>query len=506
MTRKPLLSLVVLAALFFSVALAQSLPALTPPGAAAGIYTRNLAIKQAFFINFQAEWRRLGLSDLFKRMLEEDGELTADDVQLAGEVLNIDLVGREGILVVYPSGDVFAMARPSADRVDTLIALLNKSMENPVTRNGWVLERFDDEEGGMPGYLGHNGELVLMGSEGAVERFLAGDRGLELPAEGDLVVWVEGEPLWPLLEDPALGLPPRVVNSIKTFNDYAFSMTIEADGFHTYSRLGLAPQYDPELAALFLTDEAAWPLDDLPRGLSVYSGVFDLAAFGDYVTRYAAELGEDFVLDLSAFGNHFALVDAGSESPEEALQNPTGNLLLILETRDPLTAEVTLLTWLQMLAGFAMPEGAGGFQVNPVDMGGLQGKEVMVGMLGTYYLVTDGDRLYLATSPRAADLIGGPTLAEDPDYRRIAKTFLPKRATGFSYGNNREAIKQAAQLLPFMMMQSVEDPETQAMLYEFSSKLAQFLDFVADHLGANAGYQQRKDNALEGRGLLEVAW
>ena len=506
MTRKPFLSLVFAGALLLSTALAQSLPALTPPGAAGGVYTRNLAIKQAFFINFQAEWRRLGLSDLFKQMLEQDGELTADDLQLAGEVLNIDLVGREGLLVVYPSGDVFALARPSAERVDTFIALLNKSMENPTTRNGWVLERMDDGMEGMSGYIGHNGELVLMGTEGAVERFLAGERGLELPIEGDVVAWIEGEPLWPLLEDPALGLPPRVVDSIKTFGSYAFGMTIEADGLHTATRVGFEPQYDPDLAALFLTDETAWPIDELPRGLSAYSGVFDLAAFGDYVTRYASELGQDFVLDLSAFGSHFALVDAGAASPEEALQNPTGNLLFVLETRDPLTAEVTLLTWFQMLAGFATPEGTGGFQVNEVDMGGLPGKEISVGMLGTFYLVSDGNRLYLATSERAADLIGGPTFAEDPDYRRLAETYLPDAASGLSYGNDRESLKQAAQMLPFMMMQTVEDPEVQAMLYEFSDKFSQFLGFVADHLGASAGYQARQGNVLEGHGLLEVAW
>jgi len=494
-------------ALILSVplALAQSLPALTPPGAAAGLYTRNLAVKKAFFIDFQTEWNRLGIFDSLKQLLQNDGELSADDLQLASEVLNLDLVGREGIFVVYPSGDFFALARPAANRVDTLIALLNKSMQQPETRKGWKLDRSEEE--GRPVYLGHNGELILFGSAGAVDRFLDGDRGLNPPVEGDLAFWVGAEPLWPLLEQPDLGLPPQVVRTLKTFRGLAWSLEIEDGGIFTRSRLSLDPAQDPELARLFLPGDGAWPLDELPKGVAASSMVFDLAAFGDYATRYAADLGEDFQLDLSAFGNHLALVDAGSEDPQKALQNPLGNLLVIFETRDTLTAEVTLLTWFQMLAGFSSPEGSGGFSVEALEVNGLPAKKLRVGMLGNLYLVTGEDRLYLATSDRALallekqDRIGG-----EAGYRRLAEAYLPETYVSAGFNDNSKSLEQVAEMLPFLMMQTVDDPEAQAVTIEIVDKYAQFLRFVAGRLGPSLTYSRVQGSDLVGFGFTEVAW
>ncbi|XOB99364.1 hypothetical protein ACMC9I_04570 [Deinococcota bacterium DY0809b] len=502
--KKPYLFLL---ALVFALlpATAQSLPALTPPGATAGLYTRNLAIKKAFFIDFQTEWNRLGFFDSIKDLAAQDGEVNADDLQLLSEILNVDLVGREGLLVVYPSGDFFALARPSANRVDTLIALLNKSMENPETRNGWKLDR--TEEGNTPVYVGHNGELILIGSEGAVERFLSGERGLKLPVEGDLAFWLDAEPLWPLLESPDLGLPPQVVRTLKTFGGFSWSLEIQDGGVFTRSRLPLNPDQDAELARILMPADPAWPLDELPKGVAASSMVFDLAAFGDYATRYAADLGADFQLDLSAFGNRLALVDAGSTDPQEMLQNPIGNLLIVLETRDALTAEVTLLSWIQMLAGFSTPEGTGGFTVEALEIAGMPAKKIGVGMLGTLYLVAGEDRLYLATSERAARLLESPDqLANDAAYRQLAETYLPDQFHGVSYTNNRRSLEQMAQMLPMMMMQTIDDPDAQALVFELTDKYAQFLNFLAERVGSSISYQQVQGNDLVGFGFTEVAW
>ena len=494
-------------ALILSVplALAQSLPALTPPGAASGLYTRNLAVKKAFFIDFQTEWNRLGFFDSIKDLAAQDGEVNADDLQLLSEILNVDLVGREGLLVVYPSGDFFALARPSANRVDTLIALLNKSMQNPKTRNGWKLDR--TEEGNTPVYVGHNGELILFGSEGAVERFLAGDRGLKPPVVGDLAFWVDAEPLWPLLEQPDLGLPPQVVRTIKTFGGLAWSLEVQEGGIFTHSRIALDPGQDEGLAQLLLPSGQAWPLDDLPKGVGASSFVFDLPALGTYLTGYAQHLGQDLQLDLSAFGDHLALIDAGSEDPQEALQNPMGNLLVVFETRDTLTAEVTLLTWIQVLAGFSTPEGSGGFAVEAQQLAGMPAKKLQVGLLGNLYLITGEDRLYLATSEKAARLLeSGERIADDPAYRTLAKAYLPEDYSGVGYTNSRRSLEQTAQVLPMMMMQTIDSPAAQARMAEFADKFAQFTRFLATRLGSSVSYQQTQGNDLVGFGFTEVAW
>ncbi len=494
----------ILAAVLLLSAAAQSLPALTPPGAAAGFYTRNLAVKKAFFIDFQLEWKRLGFFDLFKEAVEKEGDLNSDDLQLASEVLNLDLVGREGLIAVYPSGDFFAIARPSADRVDTLIALLNKTMDHPQKRAGWLLERDDSE--GLPVYVGHNGELLLAASEGALERFFGGERGLKVPLEGDLAYWGYAQPLWPLLEDQEQ-LPPEIVRAVKTFVSLAGAFDIKEGGAFTRSRFALDPDQDPVLASLFLPSGAAWPLGELPRGVSAGSYVFDLAALGDYVSRLAAVFGEDLNLDLSAFGRRVAFVDAGSEDPQEALSNPLGNLLIVLETKDTLTAEVTLLTWLQSLAGFATPEGEGGFSVEATEVAGMPAKRLTIGMLGNLVLVTGEDRLYLATSERAAALLeASEKLADDPKFVQLAKLYLPDRYTGASYTDNREAIQQAARMLPLMMMQTVDDPEVQAFTFEFAEKLARLLDFLAGRVGSGVSYQKIQGSAVEGFGFMEVAW
>ncbi len=487
------------------VALAQSLPALTPPGAIAGFYTRNLAIKKAFFIAFQAEWNRLDFFDSFENIAEEGG-FDAEDLQIISDVLNIDLVGREGIFVFYPSGDFFALARPSADRVDSLIALLDRSMVNPEIYRGWKLDRSDD--GSNPLLVGHNGELLLLGSQGAVERFLAGDRGIRPPVEGDLVFWVDTGPFAPLLHDPELELPPEVIRSISTFSKFSWALDIQEGGVFIRSRFALDPNQDPELASLLLPTDQAWALDELPKGVSVSSFVFDLPAFGDYVTNYAQMFGvQDLQLDLSAFGDHLAMVDAGTSDPQEALQNSLGNLLFIMETRDSLTAEVTLLSWIQMLAGFSTPEGSGGFRVESLEVAGMPAKMLSVGILGNLYLVSGDDRLYLATSKRALQLLdSGETVGEDAGFRRLAQAYLPASYVSASYTDNRKTLEQIAGLLPLMMMQTVDDPDVQAMTIELTDKYAQFLHFVATRLGPSIGYVQVQGDELIGFGFMEVAW
>ncbi len=490
-----------------SLALAQSLPSLTPPGAAAGLYTRNLAIKKPFFIDFQTEWNRLGIAEALQDMLAEDNELTDEDVELMGEIFSLDLVGREGIFVIYPNGDVFALARPAAGHVDEFIALLDNAMENPEASHGWKLDRAA-EDGDNPLVVGHNGEILLFGTEGAVDRFLSGDRGMKPPVEGDLAFWIDAQYLWPLLENSGLELPPEAVQAIKTIGGVSWALDIQEEGVSTRSRVPILPDQDPELARILLPSDHAWPLGDLPVGVGVSSFTFDLAAFGDYATGLARAFGmDDLQLDLSAFGNHLALIDAGTNNPQEALQNPLGNLLVILETRDTLTAEVTLLTWMQMLAGFSTPEGSGGFSVEALEVNGMPAKKLNIGMVGDLFLVTGSDRLYLATSKRALDLLANDSsLAGEPGFRKLAQNHLADRYSSASFTDNRKSLEQLADMLPFMMLQTVSDPEAQAATYELTQKYAQFLKFVAQRLGPGISYQQVQGNDLISFGFTEVTW
>jgi len=492
-----------LAFALLSLAAAQSLPALTPPGAAGGLYTRNLAVKKAFFVNFQAEWNRLGINDMFIDMIESDPEVAPEDVDEVSKYLTIDIIGREAILTFYADGNFFALARPSADKTGEIISGLRDAMENPQERGGWLVE--EDDSDGMTVVFGVSSDTILIASKGAADRFFAGDRGLKLPVSGDLAIWLKPQPLWIYLNDPSLGLPPSAVTAIKTFTGFAGAASFELDGVHGSDSVCFDPNQDSQLASIFLAGKQAWNLAQLPRGVNVTSGVLDIPALGDYVNRWAMEFGTDLQLDLSSFGERFALIDAGAEDPQQALQNPMGNLLLLLETKDSLTAEVTLLSWLQMAAAFSTPEGQGGFEVQAINVGGREGKAIQLGMAGTLYLVSYDDHLALATSEEALGLLNGPNLASDPGFARLSK-LLPASYSSASYGDNRKSLEQAAQLLPFMMMQTVDDAETQQFMAELTVKLSQFFSFVAEHTGGSISYSKQTGNCLAGSSFTEVEW
>ncbi len=492
-----------LAAALFSLAAAQSLPALTPPGAAGGIYTRNLAVKKAFFVNFQAEWNRLGINDLFLDVLNKDAEVTQDDIDKVGKFLTVDVVGREGIVVFYADGSFFFMARPSANRATEIINAVREQMKSPRKLKGWLIE--ESVEGDTTVIAGVSSDAILIASKEAADRFFAGDRGLKMPVSGDFAAWVEPEPLWSYLEDPSLGIPPNGVTAIKTFSGFAGATSFETDGIHSSGSICFDPSQDAEMAAVFLPGESAWKLADLPLGVSATTGVLDLPALGDYVNRWAAEFDSEMELDLSAFGKRFAMIDAGSDNPQDALQNPMGNLLLLLETKDSLTAEVTLLSWLQMGAAFSTPEGQGGFSVEPITVDGRDGKAVQMGMAGTLYLVSYDDHLALATSKDALNLLSAPPLSSDPNFARLAK-LLPASYSSASYGNYKKSLNQAAQMLPLMMMQTVDDAESQQFMTELAMKLSQFFSFVAERTGGTISYTKQKGSCLASSGFTEVDW
>lgn len=487
-----------------ALASAQSLPKLTPPGAVGGLYTRNLAVKKAFLVNFQAEWNRLGIAKMFSDLVKDQND-DAGDVKKVEKLLSADLVGREGIVVFYPDGSFFVMARPSAERADEIIKLVRESLKNPQQMKGWLIEESQQEDLPTPVIVGVSNDALLIASKDAADRFFKGDRGLEMPASGDFTIWGEAQPLWVYLNDPNLGLPPEAVTAVKTFKGFAYATNLELDGIHSSGSFCLDPSKDADLAAIFLPKATAWPLGDLPAGVSATSGTLDLPLLGKYITHWAKVLRQDMEIDLSAFGQRYALVDAGTLDPQQALQQPFGNLLLLLETKDSLTAEVTLLSWLQMTAAFSTPEGQGGFSVEPVTVAGHEGKKVSIGMAGDLYLVSLEDRLALATSKKAIDLLQAPPLKNDPGFAKLA-AMLPPAYAGASYGNYRTFLKQTAQLLPLMMMQTIDDAQTQAFMAELSTKLSKFFDFVASRVGGGISYDVVQKGCMNSTSFTQVNW
>jgi len=492
-----------LVAVVLSLAAAQSLPALTPPGAAGGLYTRNLAVKKAFFVNFQAEWNRLGINDLFLEAIKSEPDVTQEDIDEVSKFLSLDLIGREAILTFYADGNFFFMTRPSAQKTAEIIAAIREELESPQQRGGWLIE--EDEEDGLTTILGVSSDAILFASKGAADRFFAGDRGLKMPIDGDLALWFDAKPLWIYLDDPSLGIPPNGIAAIKTFTGLGVAANLETNGINDSGYFCFDPSQDADLANIFLVGESAWNIADLPSGVSVSTGMLDLPALGNYINRWAAEFDAGLEIDLTSFGKRFAIVDAGADDPQEVLQNPLGNLLVLLETTDSLTAEVTLLSWLQMAAAFSTPEGQGGFSVEPITVNGREGKAVQLGMAGTLYLVSYDDRLAIATSEAALNLLAAPKLSSNSDFVRLSK-MLPAKYVGASYSDNRKTLEQAAQLLPFVMMQSVEDAETQRFMTELTAKLSEFFSFVANRTGGSISYTQRNGPCLQSAGFTQINW
>ncbi len=508
--------------------LAASLPAGAPPGAVLALYTRNLAIKKAFFVDFQAELVRQKLT--WNDLLALLGGQGADNAQATAELKRIlplyslDAIGQEGLFAVYPDGSLLALARPSAAAKDRVLGALKKTLGKTRPFHGWRaknLSRPEEDYQVLAGY--RDGTLMLYGHMGknpgiAAGFFTAGGKkGLKFPLEGDLSFLADFEPLFPLADQlgrsPAKGgrggIPPRFLAMLKTFRHYAFALSLDKDGVRSRYRFAFNPKADPKLAGLFLKPCRPWPLADLPRGISATSLCFPLADLGAYLTELGAAFGQkDFELDLSAFGDRVALVSFAPKTQPGAAptaQNPLGDLLVFLEAKDDLTAETTLLSWLQLLAASSTPQGKGGFAVERYRVGDYRGKKITVGLGGAVYLFDLGDRLALATSERAAQGLAGPRLASDPLFRKYAAGY-PSDAHSLSYGDLGGTFRGLAESLltttPLAVSQTTSPKEAMALL----QRIAGYLEYVAGKLGAEVGHTRVEGSTLVGESFSEVRW
>ncbi len=498
---------------------AASLPAMAPKGAVFTLYLRNLAVKKAFFVDFQAELARLKLTadDLVTLFAGEELDRKArEEIARFLKFMSLDAIGQEGLLAVYPDGSFLALARPSASAAPAFFEELKKNLGNTEPYRGWNLKRFGEEgeeyrlvvgyrdgTAVVAGYPAGGTPLALGFFEGNVER------GLELALGGDLVFQFDFPPLAALAEPlfAEQNVPARLKALIRTPKRLASALTIVKEGIEARSVFALEPDADPELAGLFLEDCRPWPLGDFPQADSVASYCFPLPKLARYLSALFADFGVDFELDLDAFGNRLALATLAvpGQDPALALQKPLGDMLLYLETKDDLTAETTLTTWLQMFAAASTPEGQGGFQVERYEVGPYRGKRITLGIGQPIFLFNLGDRLVLATSEEAAKALARPKLGEDPAFQKWAPRF-PKDAVMLSYGNAGPALKLAGEQLAATTPMFVQNPEDLQATMEFSKRMAQFFAFLGERVGVGIGYTRIEGEKRVSYGLTEVRW
>ena len=515
---RKLLVFLMAAVLLALPAAAKSLTAIVPSRPVMVLYTQNLAVKKAFFVDFQAELKRqkLTLEDLIELFAgdEKPGDQELDELKRYLKLFSLDAVGEEGILAVYPDGSLLALARPSARVRETFFRDLREVLGRTRPMNGWNV-KYLDQEGDLALIAGYRDGLALLlvspnPEDSIALGFLKGDAatGVRLPLAGDVVFYLDARPLEPLIQGAAQSLPPRVVNALLTPKEYAAALTVVKQGLESQSRFVLDPEADPALAKLLLPENCRpWPLETFPRAQTVASYCFSLPEFGDYLSELSAAAGFELPLDLSAFGDRLALVSlvVPTENPAELMQKPLGDMLLYLEARDDLTAETTLMSWLQMFAASSTPEGQGGFEVSRYDVGPYQGKKITLGIGQPVFLFNLGDRLVLATSEVAAQTLAGPRLKDDPDFARWAGR-IPEDAVLESYSNARGAFKILGEQLAATTPLFVEDPEELPAMMEFNRRLAKFFEFLDQRLGVSIAYTRVRGNVRVSEGMTEVRW
>jgi len=380
--------------------------------------------------------------------------------------------------------------------------------------NGWNVKYLDQTEDYtlIAGY--REGLALLLGSPSPKDSialgFLKGSAtpGIRLPLTGDVTFVLDATPLEPLLQGAAGELPPRILNALLAPKTYALALSVTKEGFTSQSRFVLDPEADPALAKLLLPENCRpWPLAEFPKAQSVASYCLSLPGLGDYFSELAAAAGFDLPVDLTAFGDRLALVSlvVPTENPAELMQKPLGDMLLYLEAKDDLTAETTLMSWLQMFAASSTPEGQGGFEVSRYDVGPYSGKKITLGLGQPVFLFNLGDRLVLATSETAAQTLAGPKLKDDPTFQRWAKR-IPENTILESYSNARGTFKVLGEQLAMTTPLFVDDPEGLQAMMELSRRLAKFFEFLDERVGAGVAYTQVEGNARVSHGVTEVRW
>lgn len=468
--------------LLMGMAWAQDLVPLAPAGASIGLAVANLG-QSPYLKNIGQDWARSGIETYLRRTIRD-----ADtDPALLG-IANGGLVA-----AFYPNGDFFILARPSAEA----LAAVRKETVRGQSRSGWVVSEEDDI------VSGYSRDLVVIAAKAAFERFIRNQRGLRAPVSGDIVLWADV----PRDLGQQLELPPRLSTFLAGLRRLSVGIRLTASGYTSETRLELNPSADPVLGRLLLPSERPWSLEDFPQGLSMSSGVFDIAGGARYLSRLLDDLGLGLSFDLSAFGNRFASVTFASPPTSANTANTAdsldlGSSLTWFEVKDPATAEANLLAVLQNAAAFASPDGEGGFRVLPDELGF---KVVEVGLSGKVYYRLESGRLVVATSPQAIEGLRGRKVRENTIYNRL-RSRVPANATSVTYSDQGQALKDSlggfSDLLTLPIGDLGQGQETQ----ELAKALENFFGRISSRFGAGLSYTVVEGNTLVFRDLVEVRW
>jgi len=482
-------------------ALAASLPRLAPKDAVLVLYTQNLGIKKPFLTDFALALKREGLTleDLIKLLGGEEIPEDDEEARIFFELFTLDTVGREGLIALYPDLSLLILARPSAARAPEILEKFKRLVDEPKEVAGWKVGEMSD---GV--LLGYRDDTLLLAFAPSTEgghlalRVIdpAYPKGVELPLTGDLSAYLDPTPLYPLLG----------VKELEAFKGYASSFNIVRQGLEGRSLFLLDPEVSPELAGPFLTRCRPWPLDELPQADAVTSLCFPFKKLIEGVLALLDLEEEAAGFDPAVIGDRLALFQIYPEEaePADALDKPLGDMLILLESPEPLTAEANLLGLLQVLAAASTPEGEGGFKVSRYQVGPYTGKKVTLGLGQPLFLFVLEDRLALASSEAAAEILTHPPLAEDQAFA-LRRYLYPEDAVAESFSRIAPAFRLAAKQLLVTPLFVEEAEDIQAAM-EFAKRLARFLEFVAERAGYGVGYTQITGNARAGRQLLELRW
>lgn len=469
--------LLIFAFILLGPALAQNLLALAPQGAVAGFYLSDLRGSR-YLSGLAKDWKQSGMEALLNRELR----------QQAGSEAALLGIAAGGLAAALYTDGFFVIARPSAEAMQAL----RRETKGLRAQGGWLMGGDREVE------MGFSRELVFMASPKYARLFLQNRRGLQAPVRGDIVLW--GAPPQDLLR--SLDLPPRALGAAQTLRRFSYAIQLTPGGYTEESRLELNPAADPALAALLLPKTQPYNAADLPRGLSVSTGVFDLSRLGAYLPGLLREFDVRLNLDLRAFGARFAsvTVQGPPPAPDGRSEAILGHNLIYWELRDPPTAEANLLVLLQSLAAFSSPDGQGGFRVLGNDG---EFKAVEVGLGGVLYYKLEANRLILATSKSALAATKNPTWRTDPGFQRF-RVRIPANAVGYTFTNQGAILQQQFGSLNDLLPLTIGQGD--ALERDLVKSISGFLELVGKRFGLGLAYTVVEGSSLINRGFYEVRW
>jgi hypothetical protein len=333
----------------------------------------------------------------------------------------------------------------------------------------------------------------------------------------------------------------RLVQAFNTAGVSAGVSRFTDEGTETQGIQALNPDGgDASLLAL-LTAEGVADKSVLERApadaLSVTASAVNLTGWWDYLNELAEtqpELGGDldtilqgFGLDLrstffSWVGSQFFTVTTGvaeTVEPGVAASNLLGEAVYMFEASDEPAAQQGLSTLVQTIssqvAAFADPSGGTGSSAETTEeIAGVSvtNFEVTDGV-SLSYTVTDGYAL-LATSQDAMTKVltareNGGGLSSVAEIEALLNE-IPEDASSFAISNDQVTLQSTAGQIRTSLQTAAGIGGSSTLDFDkveaASTKVEEFLKFVAERLGYTVSYAQRGENTITNFGKTDVAW